>query len=279
MQGISRLTNADNLKRRDILLTGASLLGASLVPHKATAGLSQASDLIAEWTNATSFQGTIVLARDGVKYYSEAFGHSYLETGRAAAIDDVYGIASISKWLTSLAVLRLVEQGKLDLDKPITAWLSGYRPDTGARITLRRLMSNSSGLLEQFSPAAKLDPTLRKLDITTNEAVRRFASGDIVFEPGSKFDYVFANWIVVLAIVEAVSARPFDEAVRDLVTTPMGLNNTRAGKQAAVLAILVPSYTADTPPLRKAYDHSQFLAAAGGYFSTELRSRQFSPDL
>lgn len=88
----------------------------------------------------------------------------------------------------------------LYLDAPIARWLPYYRADTGARLTLRRLLSNSSGLPKMFLPAAAIDPTLRTRDVPTAEAVKRFASGDLYFEPDAKFDYVLESWIIVDAV-------------------------------------------------------------------------------
>jgi D-alanyl-D-alanine carboxypeptidase len=107
-----------------------------------------------------------MLGKAGKPTYARAFGMADIEAGKPATIDTVYAIASISKWLTATTVLKLVEAGKLSLDAPITTWLPDYRADTGAKVTLRRLLSNSSGVPNGFTPAAKLQPDL----LTTEDA-------------------------------------------------------------------------------------------------------------
>lgn len=72
--------------------------------------------------------------------------------------------------------------------------------------------------------------------------MRQFASADLAFEPGAKFDYIFANWIVVYAIVEAVAGMPFVEAIRTLVLDPLDLRHTDSGPALAAASATVPSY-------------------------------------
>ncbi|WP_318241169.1 serine hydrolase domain-containing protein [Xanthomonas bonasiae] len=255
------------MSRRSFLAASGAALLLTALPRPASAAAKSAPAIIDAWAKANAFQGVVLLARDGKVAYAQPFGIVDVEAQRPAKIDDVYGIASISKWFTTLAILRLVEQRKLDLDRPITAWLPDYRADTGARINLWRLLSNSSGLTEQYGPATKADPSLMTLELPAAEAVRRFASADLAFEPGAKFDYIFANWIVVYAIVEAVAGMPFVDAIRSLVLDPLELRHTGTGPAIATAPTTVPSYRTLSPPERRTYDRPGFIAAAGGYFS------------
>ncbi|MCC4595485.1 beta-lactamase family protein [Xanthomonas campestris pv. phormiicola] len=227
-------------RRSPLAASGAGLLLAAL-PGPASAAAKEAPAIIDAWAKANGFQGVVALARDGEVAYARPFGIVDLEAQRPAKIDNVYGIASISKWFTTLAIVRLVEQRKLDLDRPISAWLPDYRADTGARINLRRLLSNSSGLTERFGPASKADPSLLTRELPASEAVRQFASADLAFEPGAKFDYIFANWIVVYAIVEAVADMPFVDAIHTLVLDPLELRHTGTGAAIAAAPATVPS--------------------------------------
>lgn len=244
----------------------AGLPGFSVLA--AAKGQEDVQAVIGRLAAANAFNGVVLLDLNGAISYARSFGLADIEARRPARIDDAYAIASISKWLTTIAVLRLVERGKLDLDAPITQWLPGYRKDTGARLTLRHLLWNSSGLIEQFSPQAKADPTLLTLDMPASEAVRRYASADLYFDPGTKFDYIFANWILVYAILEAITGQSYARAIHALVLDPLGLKHTDVAATLAGSPALVPSYTTVAPVARRSYDRPPFLAAAGGYIST-----------
>ncbi|MGR4865855.1 serine hydrolase domain-containing protein [Caulobacter sp. LARHSG274] len=253
------------LDRRCLLLAGA---GLTFAPAAARAARPLGPDhpVVDAFAKAQAFNGVVMLGRAGRPTYARAFGLADIEAGRPAAVDTVYAIASISKWLTAVTVLKLVEAGKLSLDAPISAYLPDYRADTGARITLRRLLSNSSGVPNGFTPAAKADPTLVKARLSTAEALKRFCQGDLVFEPGGRFDYAMTNWVIVLAVVERVTGLPFQAAVREITLGPLGLDALRADDAVAAGPNTAVGYTADTPPVRRPNDRQPYMAAAGGYF-------------
>jgi CubicO group peptidase (beta-lactamase class C family) len=260
-------SRSPTISRRHVLAGTSGVLALATLPRLAFAIASKAPEIIETWVKANAFQGVVLLGRSGVAHYARAFGMIDIEAHRAARIDDVYCIASISKWLTTLSVLRLVERGLLDLDAPITKWLPDYRADTGARLTLRRLLSNSSGLPKMFISAAQADPALLTQDLPAAEAVRRFASGDLYFEPGTTFDYILENWIIVYAIIEAVTGLTYHAAMRALTLDPLGLRNTGATAADAAGKMTVPSYRSVDPLERRPFQRQPFLAAAGGFFS------------
>jgi D-alanyl-D-alanine carboxypeptidase len=211
-----------------------------------------------------SFQGVVVLSRAGRTFYSRAIGMADIARGRPIRVDTPFGIASISKRLTAVAVLRLVEQGKLTLDGPITTWLPWYRADTGARISLRRLLSNSSGVPNRLLLAQKADPRFVAPALSTREAILRFASGDLAFEPGARFDYSASNWFIVLGVIEAATGLSYPDAMQRLVLDPLRLDATTL----APGAVTAKSYRTLVPPEAWPSPRQSYQAAAGGYFST-----------
>ena len=254
------------LKRRDLILAGAGLM---LTPALATAKpLGADNPVVDAFVKEQAFQGVVMLGKAGKATYARAFGMADIEAGRPATVDTIYAIASMSKWLTSTTILKLVEAGKLSLDAPITTWLPDYRADTGAKVSLRRLLSNSSGVPNGFTAAIKTDPTLFKARLSTAEALGRFCQGDLAFEPGTRFDYALTNWIIVLAIVEAVTGLPFQAAMREITLGPLGLAGVRADDAIATGPNTAVGYTDAKPPVRRPNDRQPYMAAAGGYFGT-----------
>ncbi|MDE1148986.1 MAG: serine hydrolase [Azospirillaceae bacterium] len=251
------------LNRRHLLLAGAALPLAASFPAVAK---GNPDAIIDAYVRDTGFQGVVMLGRNGHADYTRVIGFADIEAGVPAKADTLYGIASISKWLTSVTVLKLVERGLLDLDAPITKALPDYRADTGAKVSLRRLLCNASGVPNLFTSAIKADPALFRTPLTTAEAVSKFCLGDLAFEPGTRFDYALTNWILVVAMVERVTGLPFQAAVRSITLEPLGLAATSATD--AAFAAAAASYRTVTPPERWPNDRQAYMAAAGGYFST-----------
>lgn len=257
------------MHRRQVLVSGALSLLAG--PALAAGLRNPARDALVEaFVREQRFSGVILIGRDGVANYARAFGLANIETGRKVTIDTPFAIGSISKWFTTLAVLRLVERGKLDLTAPITRWLPDYRADTGGKVTLRHLLSNTSGVPNLIGPAIKADPALLPsvMKASAAEMVRRFCSGDLAFEPGAKFDYAMTNWILVVAIIEAVTGRPFDAVLHTLVIKPLGLTATGCGGGADQPARIAVSYRSVDPIVRGANIRPPFLSASGNFYST-----------
>jgi len=255
------------LHRRDLLLAGA---GLALTPAAAFAAKPLGADnpLVDAFVKEQGFNGVVMLGKAGKPIYARAFGLADIEAGKPASLDTVYGIASISKWLTATTVLKLVEAGKLSLDAPITTWLPDYRADTGAKVTLRRLLSNSSGVPNGFMPAAKADPTVLTSELPAREAVRRYAEGDLAFEPGARFDYAMTNWMIVTAVIEAATGRGYADAMRTITLDPLGLKDTDAGPAAKASPRLAAGYATVAPPQRRPNTTLSFMTASGGYRST-----------
>ena len=179
-----------------------------------------------------------------------------------------FQIASISKWLSAVAVLRLVDQRKLKLDLPISTYLPKLPAHTGA-ITLRQLMSNSAGIPNGAMQEYKKNPGMADEPLSKAAATERYATGPLLFAPGTAWDYSPTTWIVVAAIIERASGMPFEEAINDLVLRPAKATSTAVpltpfkDKPGAAQAYkAAPSTELNMPP------HMVFVAASGTIYST-----------
>jgi D-alanyl-D-alanine carboxypeptidase len=254
------------------MLNRRSLLSVSLAAL-ATPSLARADDgeraLAVAVAERFGLNGVILMGQGGQTRFAGGFGVADAEAGRAASADDRYMIASISKWLTALAVLKLVEEGRLALDASIRTWLPSYRADTGASVSLRHLMNNTSGIPNGFNAAVEADPALRMRDLPTLEAVARFCSGDPIFAPGERFDYVGSNWVLVTAIMEAAAGQPYEAVMQQRVLGPLGLTHTGVARSDFLTASdAARAYSSLDPVTLKMAARPLYTAAAGGFFST-----------
>ena len=156
---------------------------------------------------------------------------------RGAGADDPVRIASISKLITTLGVMRLVETGTLDLDSDVSRWL-GWRvrnpafPDTA--ITLRLLLSHRSSLTDNVDYAIPLGKTVK-------ETLADPKAWDGAHAPGSYFRYTNLNFPVVASIMEAATGERFDRLMARLVFTPLKIVGLRFSISQASLLTLLPS--------------------------------------
>jgi len=220
------------------------------------------------------FNGSILVAHNTQVLYSGGFGKANFETGAAATEKTKYQTGSFSKWVASVVVLRLVDEGKLSLTAPVSTYLPAYRKDTGGQLTLHVLMSHTSGLPNEVIAAFKKDPDLHHYEnLSTNDAVARFASGDLAFPPGTRFEYAHSNWIVVEAIIEQITGMTYAQAVDTLFVKPLGLRSSGVmPKDFMTLPNAAQSYSSILPvpkvvPSARTYPFPAFVGAFGGFYS------------
>jgi CubicO group peptidase (beta-lactamase class C family) len=139
-------------------------------------------------------------------------------------VDSIFWIASMSKPITAIAVLMLMEDGELSLDDPIAKYLpelAGLKTADGKtpRITIRHLLTHTSGMGEATDEESK---TVR----TLSDLIPAFASKPLAFEAGSKWQYSQSGILTLGRIVEIVSGVPFEVFLRNHIFDPLGMKDT-----------------------------------------------------
>ena len=164
---------------------------------------------------------SIALVDDQKIVWARGFGFADVAKQIPATANTVYRVGSVSKLFTDLAVMQLVEQGKLDLDKPVSDYVPEFAPKNPFKgpITLRQLMSHRSGLVREPPVGHYFDPAAPSLI----EVVRSLATTTLVFEPGTRTKYSNAGITVVGAVVEKVAGEPFPAAIDHALLKPLGM--------------------------------------------------------
>ena len=155
--------------------------------------------------------------------WADGFGKAR-DDGMPASYQTVYRVGSVSKLFTDIAVMQLVAKGELDLDAPVTDYLTDFQPENpfDVPITLRQLMCHRAGLVREPPVGHYIDasePSLR-------ETVESLNATTLVHEPGSTTKYSNAGIAVVGYVLEVVTGKPFDQAVREAVLDPLGMKSS-----------------------------------------------------
>ena len=182
-------------------------------------------ELMAQYHKNNQFMGTVLVAESGKVIYKKGFGYANVEWEIPNTTDTRFRIGSITKQFTAMLILQLVEQGKVKLDGKVTDYLPDYRKETGDRVTVHHLLNHTSGI-----PSYTGMPTFFK-DVSRNpygveEFVKKYASGDLEFEPGSKFVYNNSGYFLLGAIIEKVTGKPYDQVLKENILDPLGMKDT-----------------------------------------------------
>ncbi|EMY35042.1 penicillin-binding protein, beta-lactamase class C [Arthrobacter crystallopoietes BAB-32] len=184
----------------------------------------------------------VVVVDDGRIAHQAAFGKAD-GSGRPMTVETPVLLASTTKSLTAIAVLQLVEQGRLELDAPVTTYLPWFRVDDprGADITVRHLLNQSSGL--STATGSGFESQRTQAADTLEPAVRKLAGAQLVGTPGQAFTYSNDNYTVLGLLVETASGQRFGDYLRQQVLAPLDMEHTHTTKAAALADGLATGHT------------------------------------
>ncbi len=167
---------------------------------------------------------SIALVDDQKLVWARGYGFADLAKKKPATAETVYRVGSVSKLFTDIAVMQLVEQGKLDLDDPVTKYLDDFKPISkfDKPITLRMLMSHRSGLVREPPVGNYFDPSVTALDRT----VRSLNQTELVYEPGTRTKYSNAGIAVVGRVIEVTQQQRFARHLYNRVLDPLGMTHS-----------------------------------------------------
>lgn len=212
--------------------------------------------------------GIFVLINEG-KVFDE-FSYS---KGETVTTDTVFGVASLGKWVAAYGVMKLVEQGKLDLDAPVANYLTRWQlPPSqfdNEQVTIRRLLSHTAGITDGlghngFSSAEQVQPLEQHLTqaLDADEGV----NGQVLvgIEPGTQFKYSGGSYNLLQLIVEEVSGMSFSAYMHRAVFEPLNMTKTSYDKDQ--FGDNLAQYFDDKGTVRQ-YPYYTSLAATGLYTS------------
>lgn len=214
---------------------------------------------------------SIALIQDGEVVWKGAYGYADRAMNRHMTVDTFYRVQSISKSVTSWGVMRLVEQGMVDLDKPVSTYLNGWELPasdyTEEAVTIRRLLSHSAGMplgdiSAQYSPRDDV-PALHDTVL---------AEAHLIYEPGTRFEYSNTGFNLLELVIEEVTGRDFAEYMASEVLLPLGMSDASFNWTEALDARMATGYDLNGEPVdRYVYPEK----ASGGLLASVEAVAQF----
>lgn len=243
----------------------------------AAAQLNETKDFIGAYVKKNNFNGTILIAKKSVPVYRQSFGLADFSLNVPNKPETRYKIASITKAFTSVLVLQLVQQGQIDLEKPIITYLPDYKGSGGNKVTVRQLLNMTSGMHNMDENGSSLEGVLKnglaqyQLPNTSDQMLQKFSSTELVKEPGKEFDYNNADFIILGKIIEKLTGKSFDKVLKEKILAPLGMNNSGMLAQDTIVSGLANTYFYRDDIKKLVSDLPVYMEnwyAAGAMFST-----------
>ncbi|MCC8424680.1 serine hydrolase [Mucilaginibacter sp. UR6-11] len=209
---------------------------------------SETGKFIEAFTKKNNFNGTILIEQNSKTIYKKSFGFANLPFKVPTTTDTKYKVASITKAFTSVLILQLVEQGKIDLEKPITTYLPAYKGAGGIKVTIKQLLNMTSGMRNFDENGASLDSVLRngipqyQLPFTSDQLLTKFCSYPLVKEPGKEFDYNNADFIILGKVIEKISGKSYEQNLQEKIFQPLQMASSGLLSQNKIIDKLADTY-------------------------------------
>ena len=230
--------------------------------------IRQIDDLLARYHTYQQFNGAALVAENGKVLYKKGFGLANMEWNIPNEPDTKFRLGSITKQFTATLILQLVQQGKIKLDGKVSDYLPEYRKDTGSRMTIHHLLSHTSGV-PNYTAQPGFFANVSRNPFTVDDFVKQYASGDLEFEPGTKFNYSNSGYFLLGDIIEKVTGRPYEQVLKENILDPLGMKNTGYDHYGTVLSKRAAGYI----KTQNGYENAAYLDmsipyAAGSIYST-----------
>jgi D-alanyl-D-alanine carboxypeptidase len=181
--------------------------------------VSDFSGKLAQESAEGRFSGAVLIARQGQPIFTQAYGLADRERGIANTLQTRFRVGSINKMFTGLAVVQLVEAGKVQLADSLGTYVADY-PDkaTASKVTIEQLLSHTAGTGDLFGPEYEA----HRLEVRTLQDffVMLYADRNLRFEPGSRWEYSNYGYILLGVVIERVSGQSYYDYVHDHIYKP-----------------------------------------------------------
>jgi len=233
--------------------------------------MEELGNLVPPALDANKVPGVAIgVVREGRVWATVALGDA--DGARRIPLSDghVFNVGSISKTVTSWGVLRLVEAGRLDLDAPVSRYLSRWRLPNSKfghdGVTPRRLLSHTAGLSLSGYPGFAPGHVLPSLEESLSGSTNGAGSVHVEREPGSSWKYSGGGYTLAQLLIEEVSGKPFAEYMRTEVLLPLGMTSSSFVWNEAIDPAAAKPHGPDGRPM----DARRFTAMAAAGLQTTV---------
>ena len=187
------------------------------------------------------FSGVVLLAKDYQTVFHKAYGLASRRYNVPVRLDTKFRLASVNKIFTAVAILQLIEQGKLSFDDKMVKFIDGFSDPRTSEITVRHLLSHSSGWQAYWEHPEYLKNRSKLRSV--NDYMRFIKTIPLDFEPGQRMQYSNTGYNVLGAIIEKVSGNNYYDHIQKFVFEPAGMTSSVSHSVDEIAPNLATGYT------------------------------------
>ncbi|SEK21359.1 CubicO group peptidase, beta-lactamase class C family [Maribacter orientalis] len=184
--------------------------------------------LFESYAHYNRFVGSVLISDNNTIIYQKSFGYADIESKKKNTKNSIFSIASLTKSLTAVGIMKLVEDGKLTLETPISIYFPDFMPNNSKDITIQHLLNNSSGMEANIGRTDESGNGLMPevTPITLDELLEKFKASKLKFEPGTGYEYNNFGYLLLAQIIEKVSGQRYADFMEQAVFKPANMKNS-----------------------------------------------------
>lgn len=223
--------------------------------------------------------GAVLIMKGDTVIFDKGYGKANYETGEQIDGNTFFNIASCSKQFTAAAILKLAQEGKINLEDNVSMYFPEFKSDIFKKVKIKHLLSHSSGIPDE-RPRNDRKFMLTATDMQSIEYLKDL--DHLNFEPGTQYEYMNPTFQILYALIEKVTRQPFTSYMRENIFLPSGMDHTLYFEPDAIIPNMAHGYIleeADTSKTNIDSDLTPEAAAAKKAISTEVNKKSYSPHI
>lgn len=234
----------------------------------AQAKVEQIEELLSTYEEYGKFNGSVLVSDQGKVIYKKGFGMANMEWDIPNQPNTKHRLGSITKQFTAMLILQLVEEGKLDLQAPITTYLPDYPKASGDIITTHHLLTHTSGIPNYTEFPNFMEDESRN-PYTPEEFVKTFSDNALDFTPGEKFSYSNSGYFLLGDLIEKLAGKSYEQMLQDKIFIPLSMKDSGYDNHGDILKNRATGYEKQGGDyVNSSYLDMSIPYAAGSIYST-----------
>lgn len=203
------------------LLLAIILLACNNSDNDHNSGIVDSIDLLMNYSHKNGlFNGAVLVSQNNEVIYRNSFGYTDFDKNELLIPESSFYLASVSKQFTTMAVMILMERGKLSYEDKLSDYFSDF-PEYADNVTIRHMMTHTSGIPDHYGLNAY------KVGLNNDDVYTLLVKQeDLDFEPGSQYSYSNGGYVLLSMIIEKASGEPFHEFMKTNIFIPLEMDNT-----------------------------------------------------
>ena len=218
--------------------------------------VAQIASILQSYHQYNMFEGAVLVAENGKVLYKEAFGMANREWNIPNSTETKFMIGSVSKPLTAALTLIQVQKGFIGLDKTISDYLPEFKNKPSANITIRQLLSHTSGMAN-YDIIKDFFPRISRQYFTREDYIKVFIDSALAFEPGTRYAYSSWGYFTLGYIMERVTGKSYAQLMKEDIFSKLGMENSGSYQHTQIV-----------PNRATGYDYS-----FGGFTTNDFRDQ------